>query len=459
MNQNTFGATAAAISKITDPAQLQGMLRNPSYAGYTGVIIARIQEINRMHQAQQAMQPPAPTVAQQALQGQPPPSQQAMAKGGIVAFRHGGHVKKFAKGGALGQYTSTYFGQDDTQTGHPEMEHKAKPERMANPFNMVDPYQAKLDAAVAAQQALANRQPVAPAVVTPAGSTAPVNVVTPTPTAQPQDLGPAINPRDYGVDANGNLMLGGSSRISAGVPGGIKSIAEYKRELQTGNEDTANLASDRQAILDAQRQNLHMAMIAAGLNMARDASVNPRAGFLGNLAAGGVSGLGYYTQQGDQQAAQLRDLNKIARQENQALNIAAVRERGEDVRAAQNASAQTAMAKAYANKGFLDEQDIRGYAQYLAGQDRAAGKPVQAPAYYIMQAKEHANGISSGMQIAGANAAARGAIATDNGWLNYQKQFGAIPKERYQQMVSSGQPNALQAESGGTILATVPGTQ
>jgi len=200
-------------------------------------------------------------------------------------------------------------------------------------------------------------------------------------------------------------------------------------------------------------------MIAAGLNMAHDASVNPHSGFMGNVAAGGIGGLNYYTQQGDQQAAQLRDLNKIARQENQAAMIAAVRERGEDIRAAQSNAAQTAMAKAYASKGFLDEQDIRGYAQYLATQDRAAGKPVQAPAYYIMQAKEHANGISTGMQVAGANAAARGQIASQTGWINYQKTNGPIPYERYQQMVGAGQPAALTAESGGTILGTYPGVQ
>jgi hypothetical protein len=434
----SYGSTAEAIGRITDPAQLQQMLKNPSYAGFTGVIIARISEINRMRQAAQAQQPTPPTVAQQALSGQAPPQQQAMAAGGIVAFKHGGKVRKYDTGGKVDKVPAFW----DTVLGD-----------WAHPVDTIGKrYIANYDYKPKTGKATPAPQAVAPV---PEPMTQPQETATP-----PKPLGPPINPKDYGVDP----MVGGAGGIRAGLRSPdysrVKSFEDYLKEMQTGNEgDMKNLAEDRAAIKTGQAQNPHMAMIAAGLNMAHDASVNPHSGFMGNVAAGGLGGLNYYTQQGDQQAAQLRDLNKVSRQENQAMRAAAVQERGQDIRAASASAAQTAMAKAYANKGFLDEQDIRGYAAYLAKQDRASGQPVKDPAYYVMEAKQHANAISSGMQIAGVNNAAKAVTATQTGWNNYQKTNGPVPFERYQQMISSGQPDAAQAESGGTILGTYPGVQ
>ena len=100
MSRSNFGATADAISQITDPNQLTAMLKNPQYAGFTSVIIARIAEIQRTRQSADAKQPQAPSVAQQVLSGEQV-QPQAMAKGGIVAFRDGGQVRGFADGGEL----------------------------------------------------------------------------------------------------------------------------------------------------------------------------------------------------------------------------------------------------------------------------------------------------------------------------------------------------------------------
>lgn len=470
MDRSSYGSTAELISKITDPNQLQQMLKNPQYAGFTGVIIARLTEINRMHQAQQAQQPPAPTVAQQALAGQPPQAQQAMAKGGIVSFKHGGKVRKFDKGGSLGHYTYAALAPDEVAedpeapTNHAGMEHStATSSRYPNSLEIALAADKKHRSdAMAIMQANAKRQ----ASLTPAGANAPTPVAAaPQPDAQPKDTTPP-NQKDFAVDASGGIGGGYSARNRGADLSGVHSVAQNIADLRgdAGNEDAANLKSDRAAILENQRQNPNMALMAAGLNMAHDASVNPHSGFLGNAAAGGISGLGYYTQQGDQQANQLRDLNKVSRQENQAVRTAAVQEHGQDVRAASMNAAQAMYAKAMLSKGALDEQDIRNYAMARAQEDAARGihKP---PAMYIMEAKKYANSISSGMQIAGVNTAQRESTATVTGWNNYQKNNGPVPFERYQQMISANQPDAVGAESSpagggsGNIIGTYPGAQ
>ena len=99
MDRTSYGATAAIISKITDPNQLDQMMRDPRYAGYTNVIVARLNEIKQMQAAAQAKQPQPPTVAQQVMQPpaqqQAAPQQQALQQG----YAEGGGIRGFSNNG------------------------------------------------------------------------------------------------------------------------------------------------------------------------------------------------------------------------------------------------------------------------------------------------------------------------------------------------------------------------
>jgi len=358
MDRSNFGSTADIISRITDPNQLQAMLRNPQYAGFTSVIIARLTEINHMRQAAQGAAPQAPTVAQQAAAGQVPPPQ-GMARGGIVAFRSGGKVKKlddykyknpeyvpptpkdipmditpqapvagpnmndllqqlnastpasapaatgvrgFAVGGDLTSAMKAFkqYNPPEQEDSHIGMEHApVTTSGWTNPFSLVDPYQEQLDREIAARQAIAAKT-ATPAVAQPA-------------TADQSAPAVQYDPNYFAGagSADSDLYSVGvsSGRRGAGyfpATPGIKPTAEYIKAQQDYMGPNTDMAAARQQLADmiqsrkSQAANsLNMAMIRAGLGMAGAASDNPRAGILGNLATGATQGLGQYTAERD----------------------------------------------------------------------------------------------------------------------------------------------------------------
>lgn len=344
MDRTTFGSTAEAIGKIVDPAQLQQMLKNPQYAGFTGVIISRLREITQMRQAAQAQQPAAPSVAQQAVAGQ-----QGMAAGGIISFRQGGRVRKYASGGdtRLGKYTKQYLTPAEAPAygefgEHAGMTHYTPTAfEIDNPFNMIDPYQAQLAAAVKEREralALSRSRGIAPPVQdTPIEEK---GAAAQQPPERLEKFTPLSAP-DTGI--GGAVALGGRKR--AGLPGlDESSDAIYNRIYsRIGNNPDAD--EERAALKKDDARNPHMAMIRAGLGMAQSASTNPHHGILGNFAAGAGEGLTDYTRGREGYKKQLAELAKVSRQERLGASSQAEQEYASNMRARVSEEGQNARAR------------------------------------------------------------------------------------------------------------------
>jgi len=428
MNRGDYGRTAEIISQITDPAQLQAMMRNQQYAGFTPVIIARLTEINRTRQAAQAQQPQAPTVAQQAMSGVPPQQQQGFARGGIIAFRHGGKVKRYAKGGEVEK----------------------------DPYTIGDVfYEASIAPLAAGAKELYNKYMSRPWQETPERPEAtPTAVVPPTaapeipqPEAGPTPLPPLapLSDRDLGLPS-----LGGgysfSTRTAGGRPG--RPLSAYTEELDKYIGPNTAAAEERANLAENKRQALGNALMYAGLGMARSASERPHYGFLGNLAYGGTEGLTTYDKQEAERQRQLRDLGRLERQERTSKGLMAIQERGQDIRADQQAAlARQGMGlqAAALREPALREQAIRRRALDLANADRKMGI-AKDPSYYHLQATREYNALMPAVQAAnvgaeqrsGASKAAYVAKAVASGansaraaqdYDNYVAKHGAPPPD------------------------------
>jgi len=419
MDRSSYGATAEMIGRITDPAQLTAMLRNPQHAGYTNVIIARLQEINHMRQAAQGAAPQPPTIAQQALQNAQQSAQpQGMARGGIVAFKDGGRVKRFADGGRMvkNEYDAGWSDWDQMSAGE-----KARLlQRAKNPTpattgleslyssgfgsEAATPSLAQqlgprlLSTGFAAERAPAMDQPAydgsqaAPAADTYSGPDADrsANIAALQQTAPTAPLAP-VSQEDLGLPSMG----GGISSLFArsGGPRPSRKLADYTDEMSQVLGPNQDLAEAR-AGLAAQKQNaINNALMYAGLGMARAAGDRPQTGLLGSLATGATEGLTSYDKQAQERQQMLRDLGRQERAERMGILSAGVSERGQDVRADRQEQLQRMglglQAQALKAPALL-EQAIRKRAVDLANADRAQG--VQRPlSDYHLQAWQEYN--------------------------------------------------------------------
>jgi len=308
MQRGEYGKTAAIIGRIADPTQLVSLLRNPQYAGFSNVIIARIAEINRLKQAATAAQPQPPSVAQQVVSSTPPEQVQTMSGGGIIAFRDGGKVRRFkdSKGTVKAEEPERWWWGDALM-----------PTRAATPTSV-------------------------PVETPPA--TAPTPEVTTPAEALPPTAAPSAGIR---AAAPSSDLSYESWYDKYKVP--EKSLEERVAEIKKVLSPNADADSIREQLKqdaaersDRASRAKWMGLTEAGLRMAQAASESPRAGFLGNLATGATHGLGAYrTEMGDiekerkEALGQQIQLANMDRAERAAAVNQAMAERGQDVRSNQ----------------------------------------------------------------------------------------------------------------------------
>lgn len=502
MNRNDYGQKAEIIGQLTDVNQLMGLLRNPQYAGFTNVIIARLTELNKARQAPQAQQPPTPTVAQQAVSGQAPPDQPAMAAGGIVAFKHGGEVRKFAKGGkpSLTERAARWLGMEPRDE-EPDQPAEAAPtdgtpDAYKQGWNTVGQYlgsgarklgSAAGDVLLAMPAAAVQRatnvgigginalganipymQESSPYAFSEddandAGGPPPTLAMPAPKNAAPtQDLPPAssaykpVTAKDLGLPSLDASALYAAQRAGAGTGLQGDEFKKYYEAIRGMAGDNPDADAQRAEIAKNKKNAVNYALMHAGLGMAQAASEHPTQGFIGNLASGAGAGLGSYEKTETEQNAAQRELARLDRQEKLGIAGLAVNERGQDARMARQEAMARAGIAAQLKGPALQEAAIRQYAVDAANQDRAKGI-VQPMSYYHQKAWEAYNSglIRTGI---GADAAmARTRVATAQKQLS--SGMGTPAQQALWQRVidSEGQfdPNEVPIPVGGASGAPV----
>ena len=306
MNRTSYGSTVGLIDQITDTNQLTQMMRDPRYVGFTDIIIAKIGQISQRRQAAQGQQPPAPTVAQQMLAGAGPQPQQAMAKGGIVAFKDGGQVRKFANQGAVVADSPWYDRlvpppsfqeqvsmQPSPVASQPETGfwHDIKTSAWGDtPAKAPTPAEVQVANTQSAQQKQPNQPVVAQFVPNPL----------------------ATSGGGSSSEASSRSRVRKSDTSSRVDPGTTQVLtapemhdqayyqAQYEKNNGVNPDMVAARAQNDETIAAHRLQAARspwMAVTEAGLNMANNASINPNAGILGNFASGATAGLGAYLGQ------------------------------------------------------------------------------------------------------------------------------------------------------------------
>lgn len=448
MDRSNYGNTAGLIGHITDPAQLTAMLKNPQYAGFTNVIIARLTEINRMRQAAQGATPQPPTIAEQAIQGaqQPQqPPQQGMARGGIVAFKHGGKVRKFAEGGKTDEdpYAEGWgnVGKNLKQMGRYTAEGAKKLGSVALDIGQLPAVALRrgYNAAVGLPNAMGadipyvDRGSLTPYYDRYARSDSPVtayeggkdsgayggpdddrsaNIQAVQQTAPQQPEIPFAPYKDTSTGNSGiaKLMASAGSR---GKERGFEAYADPVQKWLGEDKDAAEARADAKA---DKANALNHAMMYGGLGMARAAGEHPQTGFLGSMATGATEGLSSYDKAALERQRELRELGKQERGERLGIGALAVKERGDDLRADRLTRAQMAMA-GMGQKEFQEKaQHIKELAAALKQQDYQNKQPIKPDAEYHVAATARYAGVTPQMQAAELRASAA-EEANFNQWL------------------------------------------
>lgn len=425
MDRTSYGAIAARIGQLTDVNQLMLMLKNPQYSGYTNIIIARIQEITHMKQAATGATPPQPPVAQQVVQQA---AQPGMARGGIVAFRHGGKVRKFDDGGIT---------TDPNALLHSRI-------NMASKFNSSVP----LSWGAQSQAAGGYTPPFTPVDIN-------------------QYFAGMDTPMASGISFGGGSRGGYTPTPVPNVPSLGEDVAQYDKYVPVNNDladARAQLAEMKASRLKQQAQSPYMALMRAGLGMVQSASTNPHAGFIGNLAAGAGEGLNQYLaerqmlekSQETEIANQLKS-GQITQQEAADRFRAAQWQYRADVQdkiGAERVNAQ--MQNQYRQMqmwnrpaAIMDARAIQ-FAKELADRDQKAGLPLKTRGEYYSEALQLVNpayGIAS----------LRGQQATQGQKAAFiQKMSGGdqslVPyySQQFDMLVANGKdPMAMMAAGGG----------
>jgi len=460
MGRTDFGNTASLISQVTDKNQLQRMLQDPRYAGFTSVIIARMTEINHMEQAAAGAQPEAPTVAQQAMSGQVVPEQQAMARGGIVAFRHGGEVRGFKEGGKprheMGDYTQQAI-DSAAQSIEGERSPLLKAARgaagvanigLAGVADIVDPYARALRYGVTGTPYDASfdnpTQPTAPAATQPAEAKPATYTPTPLPPLAP------VTEKELGLPS-----LGGSGGYRVASGGGkTKTMTEYYNELR-GLYDKGKPAAKTPEELAREARLLELRQQAAAWDaMGQSANANPHLGILGHGIAGNSASRAFAEKERADADAERKAQEKLAQLDRKNIADAAAREYAADARNDRAVAAQYAGINAQLKAPALLEQRIRRLAIANMNADRA--KNIQRP---FEQYEAEAWAVyNTGLRTQELRGATAERIATQAGWNRYQDRNGPVDFERYAGLVSSG---VIQdgGDTGGQILGVHPGAQ
>jgi len=425
MGRTDFGNTASLISQVTDKNQLQHMLQDPRYAGFTSVIIARMTEINHMEQAAAGAQPEAPTVAQQAMSGQVVPEQQAMARGGIVAFRHGGEVRGFKEGGEPSAAAIVW----DAVAGDAKRSFLPKPEPALLPWSGKYNDTPVTPASVKAAQAEAKRQ---------------------------QEEGKGLPPLAPVTEKELGLpSLGGSGGYRVASGGGkTKTMTEYYNELR-GLYDKGKPAAKTPEELAREARLLELRQQAAAWDaMGQSANANPHLGILGHGIAGNSASRAFAEKERADADAERKAQEKLAQLDRKNIADAAAREYAADARNDRAVAAQYAGINAQLKAPALLEQRIRRLAIANMNADRA--KNIQRP---FEQYEAEAWAVyNTGLRTQELRGATAERIATQAGWNRYQDRNGPVDFERYAGLVSSG---VIQdgGATGGQILGVHPGAQ
>jgi len=394
MGRMDFGNTAELIGQVTDVNQLQQMLKNPQYAGFTSVIIARLTEINRMQQAEAGAQPEAPTVAQQAMQGQVQPEQQAMAKGGIVAFRHGGAVRGFAGGGNTEREIEKAAARiEGTKSPLLKAVHGAAGVvniGLGGVADIVDPYARSLRYGVTGtpyNESFDSAEPTAGVPVQQSVEPAAVQEA-------PKGL-PALAPmaeQDLGLASIGG---GGGYRSSNGGGKGPKTLTEYYNERKA-LYDAEKPKPKTKEELAREANMLRLRRQEQAWNaMGQSANKNPHLGILGHGIEGSTASTAFNEKQLADADAEAKAQAKMDQQDRKALLESSDREYGADARAARMTDAQYASSAAMLKEPAMREQAIRKRALDLANADRAKGIQHPLSAYHLQAWTEYNQGIQA----------------------------------------------------------------
>jgi hypothetical protein len=427
MSRFDFSAVANDIS--TNPAYtppvLQQMMQNPKYGPYLAVIQSRMakeQGERQSAQAAQGMQQQQP-MGQTAQTTQQPVPQQAMAGGGIVAFKHGGEVRGYTKGGVVSAEDWAIAKTIDPATTDPlatiDEARRTRPQALAeaarvqgDPSNRprpdasapsiwhgiagrpaierADPAQ-RPEAGIPAAAQMQAQQQSAPAAPGPQYSADP-NYVKPSPYA----LG---------------LGAGGGSSVTTKGPGdrsGISSIAQYANDMASAedgikfNDPRSDKA--RAAVDSDYKQRNWRALGDAAIALGHDATVHPYYGGRGNILAAIEGANGSYKASDLDQQTRLAALDKAEADKRSGIAKLAVSERGQDVRNNQYLSTIRAQNSHANMKEMNQEQLIKETAQALYAQDvkahqGIAGWQPQPPAMYKLAAMSHIAQTSSGFQV------------------------------------------------------------
>lgn len=386
MHPSEYGKTAEIIGQLTDPQQLTQMMRNPQYAGFTNIIVARLQEINRMRGAAQGAQPQQPPVAQQAVQG--------MSRGGIVSFRHGGKVQKYARGhevvrgidrGDASQSLWNMIAPSAEQKAHPWGVPSTAASAVNPAANLSDQEQqdiwsgANHNYPVDKSQYAYGAPGDVPTVIhdpnSPFGAgdyawakANGINIGEPTP--KPISQLPPLAAREIPQINTGGIGIL-SNQGGGDYP--TTSFQEYADQINAFAGKDENDIKAREELDTQKKRSPWMNVMMGGLTMAEQGASNPRAGILGNFATGAKTGLEGYGKDRDAMATRQDALNKASRAERMGIAGLAVTETGQDKRL----QAQLAMQKLQLRIGQKPfqalEEKMQRYAIDRANADRDKG--------------------------------------------------------------------------------------
>ena len=307
----------------------------------------------------------------------PLPAIPKMAKGGIVAFKHGGKVRKFANGG-LPDDTDPYTGESVSGRQYLANLHANPPPTPLTPAqikaqNDANWAQVTSDPKVAAIIAQHTKGPKPPAsgVASLPVAAAPGSVSMPAGWKNP----PPLTPSDMLSVGYGS---GNGGRNTVDKPQAFAELYGQAQKAINGDPNDKDsqayaTAQDRKISAGNRSMALPLALMTLGTGMMGEAGRHPNNGLLGNLGDAAAPAIQAYTKQADQADAQDLALTQEQRKQNQAIGIMSTQEAAAQQRA--NASANRAeqhdrMLMAMQNKPWMmNENNIRALSASLAKQD------------------------------------------------------------------------------------------
>lgn len=394
MDRTDYGAIVKDIGAIFDMSKLSSLLGNPRYAGFTKVIEDQIAEVRKGQQIASQQQGPQP----------------AMARGGIIAFKHGGAVRKFATGTSADNPITPGYDPSRLYGSGP-----VDPTSLYGPSSMISgpdidnpdaigPYDPSRSYPLSFEERIA-RTAAPPASFSPSAPNIGVSLAprqdssTGTNVKKKKAEGKKSKEEDKdnpGVDIKykGLPTVGGA--LSADIANKGSSMEDidtlYKQFKRLIGSDSG--AAERKKRLDtADRQALSRAGIAAGLRTIVEAAQHPTQGTAANIATGGISALEDYDKAAAERATQRQALENREYDTNYNLAGLSIQEQRAQARANTSNALMREQIRSQNNPALIREQSIHNLAisrMQQAGVSQADARK-KYPEYHLLATQDYSD--------------------------------------------------------------------